>query len=151
MPHFGDPINQLGKDLAAIKYNAQAALRRAHPVIPKIERTRDIFDDTQPFEMFFDIDDTDKGVSMDLYFNKPPPACAIGDTRFCCTDFAEEPGGHLLQVPNPYVSGSVHVLINGNPQTRNIDWEERDPDNGLLYVNGINSSQFIDVCYIRQV
>ena len=66
MPHYGDPIRKTGQQIAQIKENAQAAINRAHPIVPKIERARDIFDTKNAFEMYFDIETTDKGVNLSL-------------------------------------------------------------------------------------
>lgn len=149
MPHYGDSIKEVGKSLHHIKTNAEAALRRAYPIQPKIERTRDIFDSTQPLEMTFTTDHAGMQVSLFLFFNKPPPQCALLNIKKCCQEFTVGPGAHLLQVDNSYVPGLVQVTINGFDTAL---FEERDPTNGLIYVFGTSANpQNINICYIREL
>ena len=152
MPNYGDSINEVGKSLGKTKREAETALQRYHPVSGKIDRVRDIFDNITPFEMFFTVNEKDTEMYIDLYFNKPPPVCSIGDTKMCCNGFKETAGSHLLQTAWPYVPGQINVLINGVPQIEGTDFTEYDPNNGWVYINGTSASpQYIDICYIRQL
>lgn len=143
-----DTLNQVGKSLGKTKKNAEYAVKRFSPNIPKIERTRDIFDSLLPFEMPFS---SENGalVSLDLYFNKPPPISCRGNGTFgmCCQNFTIA-GNSLLTITNPpYQPGSVTVILNGVLLTPNVQFEERDPTVGLVYVQGTG---FLDVCYVRE-
>ena|ERR1041385_6362697 len=153
MPSFGDPINEIGKYIRKTREDSDAALRRYHPIHRNVERVRDIFDDIQPFEMLFTTHNRDTEMLIDLYFNKPPPTCSIGDVKMCCNDFTEGPGGHLIQLDWPYIPGETHVWINGIPQVLGLNYTEYDPTNGWIYINGLAGvdTQIIEVCYLRQI
>jgi hypothetical protein len=151
MPHYGDPIKQVGKSIAQTDQNAKAALRRAYPIVPKIERSRDIFDSIQAFEMFFDVERENYEVRVDFYFNKPPPVCSISGAKMCCDEFVMGPGQQLLQTTSPYIAGDTFVTINGIVQTRGVNYEERDPDNGIIWLAGLSvTTQYIAICYLRE-
>jgi len=149
-----DGINQVGKSLGKTKRNSEAALRRYVPIIPKIERTRDIFDDVIPFEMSFEVTEGHSEGTLDLHFNKPPPvrSCRGGRFGMCCDEFTTDiadSGPQLLQI-SPYISGSVTVFRNDVELTVNVNFVEYDHSLGLVYIAGTSTSpQHITICYVR--
>jgi hypothetical protein len=73
-----DNLNELSKDLAQTKYNAEEALRHARWNKPRIEHTRDIFDIVTPVEFTFNYGKGDTSATLNLQFTPPPNNC-------CCT------------------------------------------------------------------
>lgn len=150
---MADKLSEVAKRLGETRKNSEDAIRRFQAFHPKIDRIRDTFDNIIPFEMEWDTEPQSKLMTLDLYFNKPPPSChTAGEVGMCCEDFTVGPGSHLVQVGSPpYVSGSLTVFINGFLQTRNITYDERDPSLGLVYVVGSDDAtvQYIDICYLN--
>jgi hypothetical protein len=148
-----DSINEVGKSLRKTKENSEAALRRYAPTRAKIERIRDIFDDVIPFEMEFETKDSEKLMSLDLYFNKPPPVitCLDGGRYVLqCQDFCTTvgEGAHLLNVGHSYFPGTVSVFLN-NVRLDSSQFSEYDPVNGLVYVIVPTEPATITICFSK--
>src|ERR1041385_1525757 len=73
-----DELSQLGKGLKKTQEDVDYALSRAHPIGPRIERSRDIFDSIVQFEMFFKTDEHESEMLLSLVFSPAPNNC-------CCT------------------------------------------------------------------
>lgn len=148
---MNDNIKEVGKSIGRTKRDAEAALRRYAPKHPKIERTRDIFDEVVSFEMEFNTEPNDTLMSLDLLFNKPPPMkdCKPGEFIMNCNDFITTVGGgaHLLQV-EPYWPGTVSVFVNGL-DVGSGGFSEYDAANGLVFVAGVSDPQTIVICYVK--
>lgn len=147
-----DKLNELSKRLRQTRDNSEAALRRYAAIHPKIERIRDIFDDVVPFEMEFSTDENDMVISLDLYFNKPPPLNCINHGQFAllCENFTVEisSGFHLIQLKSSYYPGSVTVFT-GTTQLSTSQYNEYDPVNGLVYIVALDGITEITICYLR--
>lgn len=144
-----DKLTEVAKQLGQTKRNSEAALRRFAAMHPKIERVRDVFDETIPFEMEFDTDPQDNIFNLDLYFNKPPPLKGCnGRFTIPCERFEVGPGDHLIQVSANYKPQSV-VVFRDNIRVY-AEFGEYEPANGLVWVQATeNPITVFNICYIR--
>jgi len=147
-----DNLNEVGKYISKSRDHADRALKRSRPNRPGVERTRDIFDPVVPFSMNFNVAKTQKRVSLDLEFNKPPPGsnCMTGsDIRMSCESFTVESGDHELRVSQPYFPGTLAVYVNGTTWALS-KWAEIDSGDGIVLVTqlplALNS---VTICYMR--
>src|SRR6185295_5846033 len=144
-----DKLNQVGKAIRKIKTDVDYATKKYH-TNTRIERTRDVFDSAIPFSMEFKTGDNDS-VSLDLIFNKPPPlkGWGSGGVSGSCETFNFTDGAdHLIRVSNiPYILNSVSVFRNGNKLPA-YNYEETDPLNGLVFVQGSGGNDEITICYV---
>lgn len=143
-----DKLSQVGKSLGQTKKDAETALRRYQPKHPKVDRIRDVFDDTIPFEMEFKTEDNETLFHMDLYFNKPPPLSGCnGRYDYPCQEFLLSSGDHLVQVTSRYKQGSVVVFRNGIRLLSGFS--EYDPEQGLIFLQGLTTETIaFNICYI---
>lgn len=143
-----DNINQLGKNLNKQGKTSKAALNKDKPIIPQIERTRDVMDYTVPFEMDFKTTYEGHRVLLDLNFMPPPKTGCCAD---CACSVCEYFNGGLTetlyQVTYAYVPGTISVFV-GNVFT--IDYGETDPTLGQVTVWAQNNTSVI-ICYIYDV
>lgn len=142
-----DKLNQLGKSLGSMKSDSEDALRRFQPDLSTIERARDVFDLSTPFEMTFPIRENDREHFLDLVFQKPPPDCLGGEWTVTCEGFSFTDGdAHLIQLSRGYFPDSLSVFVNDVPvSSSSID--QVDPGAGLVYVTGLNNATDVTVCY----
>lgn len=113
-----DNVNEVGKFLRKTRKDVDFSLTRYHKNIPRIERTRDIFDAEIPFEMAFDTDKNDSTVFLNINFNKPPPVneCKNAEcVKIACQSFELAVGNHYVNVDNPYIAETVTVFIDHVP------------------------------------
>lgn len=148
---MADKLNEVAKTLGLTKRNAEYAVKRSQAIHPRIERVRDIFDETIPFEMEFDTLNQDSSYFMDLFFNKPPPLknCEFGRYAINCNEYTLEAGDHLIQVTARYKPGSVSVFRNYIRLTPGVEFYEYDPAQGLVWVQGAGSTVPYTICFIR--
>jgi len=93
-----DYLNELGKNLGQTEDDVSHALTRPLIQTPLVERARDIFDATIPFEMVFDVPSNLTTYVLDLLFMPPP----IGKITCCC-------GGCYCSICEYYTSGTVYT------------------------------------------
>jgi len=143
-----DNLNEIGKYIQKTRKDTDYALTRYHATIPKVERTRDVFDSEIPFEMGFETEGKEQTVTMNLIFNLPPPLgdCNTDCLQATCQTFDVTPGDHLVTVDNPYNAGSVTVFVD-YVQSLPSGFEEVSPGAGTVFVQGSETTSKITVCY----
>jgi len=149
-----DSLNQVGKYINQTGKNANRALKRARPIQPRLERVRDIFDDTTPFEMGFVKEDNDERVLLDLFFNLPPPirGCKAGCIHSKCEEFDFPNGGnHYVTVQHPYLANSVSVYVNGDKlPDSDVDGNSGSGAGEVFFQSNSSGPDTIAVCYIYE-
>lgn len=139
-----DNLNQLGKQLNENRDVADTALSKNKPIIPQIERTRDVMDYTVPFEMEFRTQREGHRVTLDLNFMPPPKTgCCADCVCTICEFFAGGITETLYQVTYAYVPGTVHAYKNNAP----TPFQETDPTLGRVTVWAQNDSDVV-ICYV---
>lgn len=143
-----DKLNQLGKSLGQMRSDNDSALIRHQPIVPTIERARDVFDFNTPFEMHFKVEPNHRRMELDLIFQKPPPYCLGGEWALKCDEFDFVGGGsHLVQTVIPYQLDSISVFVN-EIQLEDSKIEQVDPSTGQVYfVYDGTDDIVVNVCY----
>jgi len=154
-----DNLNEVGRYIKNSGDAAERALKKQKPTRPSVERTRDIFDADIPFEMFFTVEPTQKSVSLDLEFNKPPPmsGCRTGsDVKPHCEEFTLPAGDHEIQLSHAAKTGSITVFVNGATYSPLL-WEvisygvlDEEPASIMVYQLPLETNT-VSVCYIEPV
>lgn len=144
-----DNLNQAGKAIKKIKDNASYASKKVF-IDRKIERSRDVFDTTVPFEMEFKSYHKKDRVTLDLKFTKPPPRKGCNADCFSnnCETFTFTDGlDHIVQLNSDYISGTVRVFRNRDLLS-SIYYSEFSPEAGQVFVQGVSGTNEITVCYV---
>lgn len=146
-----DSLNQVGKYIGKTRKNADRALNRDRPIQPRLERVRDIFDETTAFEMSFKKLRNDERVTLDLFFYLPPPSrgCDVGCIHSKCEEYFFVGGGnHELTTKFPYDSGTISIFIDGI-QLEASQFNEVDPESGAVFFqSGTTDDITVAICYI---
>jgi hypothetical protein len=114
-----DQLNEVGKYIKKTRTDSDYALKKIRPYRPTVERTRDIFDVDVPFSMQFEVKHTQKSVSLDLEFNKPPPQsnCMtdIDCPRGTCETYTLSSGEHEITLEHGIhpINELLQVYVNG--------------------------------------
>lgn len=113
---MNDGIKQSGKYIGETGERTDTALKRVAPIIPMVERVRDIFDAALPTEMEFHKPKDDTVVTMDIKFL--PPLYNIGTSVSCGDCFCRSSesfagGSSTYTVLQEYISGTVNVYVDG--------------------------------------
>ena len=143
-----DSLKQIGNYIKDTKKDTDFGLKRYHANIPRVERTRDVFDSDVPFQFTFKTEHPKDRITLNLIFNKPPPLsqCNNGCVTAQCQTFNVTPGDHLLTVDNPYNAGSVTVFVD-YVQALASGFEETNPEAGTVFVQGSETTSTITICY----
>jgi hypothetical protein len=144
-----DNLKQVGQFIKNTRKGVDHALKRYHGDIPKVERTRDIFDSEIPFEMNFSTEKPGERVLLNLNFNKPPPMndCVADCLEARCESFTLQPGNHIVQLAQGYTAGTITVFVDAVP-VLDSDFDEVDPANGTVYIQSESLDTYVaTVCY----
>jgi hypothetical protein len=153
-----DNLNQVGKYIKKTRTDTEYALKKVRPYRPTVERTRDIFDVDIPFSMQFEVKDTQKSISLDLEFNKPPPQsnCMtdIDCPRATCETFTLSQGEHeiTLQYGIHPINELFEVYVNGEPwpeaQYARLNNGGYDTPATVLVANLPLETNTVVICYL---
>lgn len=140
-----DSLREVGQYIKKTNKQANLSLKRNFSKLPVRDRARDVISDIAPFRM--DIQTDESAVTIDINFDKPPPAdCAAECYATACQSFNLTVGGHSITVGNPYEEGTMRVYIGDSP-LENVQWYEENPGAGQVYVQVQNSSAIVVTCY----
>jgi hypothetical protein len=153
-----DQLNEVGKYIKKSRTDADYALKKVRPNRPTVERTRDIFDIDIPFSMQFEVKDTQKSISLDLEFNKPPPQSNcfsdIDCPRGTCETFTLSAGEHEITLAygiHP-INELFQVYVNGQPwatsQYAILSKGGLDTPATVLVANLPLASNTVVICYM---
>lgn len=142
-----DNLNQIGKYIRKTRQDADFALTRYSRHNPRIERSRDIFDNITPFEMEFEVTEKSR-LSLDINFNKPPPTagCKSNCITSICEKIEEVSGSHYVTLSHTYLNNTVKVFLNGEP-VPSTEIRLRPPNS--VWVNADLEYNTIVICYIH--
>lgn len=143
-----DSLKQVGNFIKDTNKKANQGLKRYSKNLPVVENTRDIFDPTISFEMFFRTEENQKEVILDMKLSKPPPmkGCRSACHMAACEQFNLPAGEQVVTLQEPPIAGTVDVFVNGeilsNLQSYII------PSNQVFLQSGSNPTNIVVVCYI---
>lgn len=142
-----DNLRQVGNYLKDTRKKANQALNRYSKNLPRVEATRDIFDPSVHFEMFFKTDG-EKEISLDIGFKKPPPlrGCKSGCHTAACEEYTLGAGNHIIALDHLPIAGTVDAFVNGEILS---DGQFYIHGGASVFVQGGSlASNIIVVCYI---
>jgi hypothetical protein len=140
-----DRLSQVGKFVRGTKEKIDS--KEIGPNLPTIEKIRDIFDPTIPYEMSFRTQVQESQIFLDMRILPPPVnnTCA-GCVCAVCEVFI---GVNYFNTLYNYSPGTVTMFLNDRLTTA---FTETDPTSGRVDISAsVSSGTRISVCYVYVV